>query len=60
MTIENFRILDNHFHLRTDGLYLDAVKAFKKDFLKLLQSLEGQESLKTNPLGQVFPPPLED
>ncbi len=30
MTIENFRILDNHFHLRTDGLYLDAVKAFKK------------------------------
>ncbi len=30
MTIENFRILDNHFHLRLDGLYIDAVKAFKK------------------------------
>ncbi len=30
MTIENFRILDNHFHLRLDGLYLDAVKVFKK------------------------------
>ena len=30
MAIEGFRIMDNHFHLREDGMFIDAVKIFRK------------------------------